>query len=127
MICWLDADGVVAPRCHTAAIQQHIRVAACATMAMRPTLARLPKALNRCALGVVRAAAPGMLAAQWQAAGMDDARPLRSRELIKARCWLALHAVGPHCMPLAGMQTDLCRSEPPARLLSPALLGIEGV
>lgn len=29
-------------------------------------------------------AAPGMLAAQWQAAGMADVRPLRSRELIKA-------------------------------------------
>jgi hypothetical protein len=51
---------------------------------------------DRCALGVVRAAAPGMLAAQWQAAGMDDARPLRSRELIKARCWLALHAACEH-------------------------------
>ena len=32
-----------------------------------------------------RSAAPGMLAAQWQAAGMAAARPVRSRELIKAR------------------------------------------
>ncbi|KAK9844056.1 hypothetical protein WJX81_003088 [Elliptochloris bilobata] len=42
--------------------------------------------------GLARAAAPGKLAAYWQAAGMADARPVRSRELIKASVTAALEA-----------------------------------